>query len=157
MFKMNILARPLHKARIYAGSDACKCTIFCSIVTQFVHCYILLQNRRLNPHRLCVRDVVPPSLQLTEYEFLLLISVRDYVPKFDTIFGRSSHILRPFFVSIFVLYTALTFAAKSHTFAALFCPFNLRLETPYSPTLGVSIPVRNFKKNLISSHTLIGF
>lgn len=42
MFKMNILARPLHKARIHAGSDARNCTKFTHIVTQFVQSLILL-------------------------------------------------------------------------------------------------------------------
>lgn len=41
MFILNILARPLHKARIYAGSDARNCTKFTHIVTQFVQSLIL--------------------------------------------------------------------------------------------------------------------
>lgn len=112
MFKMNILARPTHKARIYAGSDACNCTKFTPIVTQFVQSTILPQNRRLNPHRLCVRHLVPPSFNGQDMILSLLISVRfTYRNLIRYLVAYLTH-CDLIFVSIFCTLSALDYAAK---------------------------------------------
>lgn len=112
MFKMNILARPLHKARIYAGSDACNCTKFTHIVTQFVQSLILLQNRCQNPHRLCVRHSVPHHFNGWNMILSLLISVRFlYRNLIRYLVAYLTH-CDLIFVSFIVYYTALDYAAK---------------------------------------------
>ncbi len=112
MFKMNILARPLHKARIYAGSDASYCTKFTHIVTQFVQSLILTQNRRQNPHRLCVRHLVPLHFNGQNMIPSLLISVRFlYRNLIRYLVAHLTH-CDLIFVSFIVYYTAPDYAAK---------------------------------------------
>ena len=112
MFKMNILARPLHKARIHAGSDAHNCTKFIHIVTQFVQSLILPQNRRQNPHRLCVRHFVPHHFNGWNMIPSLLISVRFlYRNLIRYLVAVLTH-CDLIFVSFIVYYTAPDYAAK---------------------------------------------
>ena len=71
------------------------------------------------------------SFQRMEYDTFAVNFGAVLVPKFDTIFGRISHTLRPYFRIVYCVLYSTRLRSKTLThFAALFRPFNLRLEPP---------------------------